>query len=227
MRSETISKLAEALAKAQGEMHNAAKDKDNPFFKSTYADLASVWDACREALSKNGLCVVQPLHIEDSGRMILTTTLLHASGEWISSVLPILTAKNDPQSVGSSITYMRRFALSSLVGIAPAEKPSEADVDEDDDGNAASDRKESPPADRKPTEPQLTRLWAMASRAKVSHAKVHEYVLHEFKKASTAELTIPEYDKVCKKLDFEIHLLSQKPPVAQQSRPVSESASIS
>lgn len=140
MESETIGKIADALAKAQGEMQNAAKDKDNPFFKSTYADLASVWDACRQPLAKNGLAVVQLLNMPEPGRLILTTKLIHSSGEWFGSQVPVVPVKQDPQGVGSAITYMRRFTLSALVGIAPAEKPTEDDVhDDDDDGNAASD----------------------------------------------------------------------------------------
>jgi hypothetical protein len=138
--SQTIGKLAEALSKAQSEITNALKDKDNHFFKSTYADLASVWDACRDPLSKNGLSVTQPLSMDLNGRMILTTLLMHSSGEWISSMVPVVPVKQDPQSVGSAITYMRRFSLSALVGVAPSEKPTEQDIDDDDDGNAASGR---------------------------------------------------------------------------------------
>lgn len=135
--SETLGKLAEALSKAQGEMDNASKDKTNPFFGSSYADLAAVWGACRQPLSKNGLAVVQSPQMKE-GKLILITTLLHTSGEWMSSELPIQPVKQGPQEIGSCITYMRRFALSSLVGIAPAEKATKADVDDDDDGNAAS-----------------------------------------------------------------------------------------
>ncbi len=125
--SETIGKLAEALSKAQGEMSNAAKDKDNPFFKSSYADLASVWDACRGPLSKNGLCVLQAIDSVD-GRLILSTKLVHLSGEYVESTLPVNPVKNDPQGLGSAITYMRRYALSALVGIAPAEDDGEASM---------------------------------------------------------------------------------------------------
>lgn len=121
--------LAGALAKAQGEMQNAARDSENPFFKSTYADLTSVWDACRGPLSKNGLSITQTFENSPEGKLMLRTTLLHVSGGSVSSLLPIVPVKNDPQGVGSAITYMRRFSLSALVGIAPGD---------DDDGNAAN-----------------------------------------------------------------------------------------
>lgn len=135
MKSETIGKLAEALAKAQSEMSNAAKDKNNPFFKSKYADLTSVWDACRDPLTKNGLAVTQIIAIYEQGGVILKSVLLHSSGEWVESMMPVVPVKNDPQSMGSAITYARRFALSALVGVAPGD---------DDDGNEASGRSHEP-----------------------------------------------------------------------------------
>lgn len=126
-KSESIAKLAEALSKAQGTIKNALKDSSNPYFKSKYADLASVWDACRSELSANGLAVVQVPATKD-GQVTVTTLLMHASGEWIEGELALTPVKDDPQGAGSAITYARRYALSGYVGIAP----------EDDDGNAAS-----------------------------------------------------------------------------------------
>ena len=127
--TETTGKLAAALAKAQSEIKGAKKDAENPFFKSTYADLASTWEACREALSKNELAVAQPTDLLD-GQMILRTVLLHSSGESITGILPIMVGeKATAQQVGSAITYCRRYALAAMVGVAP----------EDDDGNSASE----------------------------------------------------------------------------------------
>lgn len=128
--SDSIAALASALAKAQGEIDTAKKDANNPHFKTKYADLASVWDACRDALSKNGIAVVQAPGTDDSGAVTMTTTLAHSSGEWMSSTMACRPAKPDAQSIGSVITYLRRYALSSMVGVAP----------EEDDGNAASGR---------------------------------------------------------------------------------------
>jgi hypothetical protein len=127
--SPSIAALAAALAKAQGEMEAAAKANVNPHFKSKYADLASVWDACRGPLSKHGLAVLQPVSA-DGPRVTVTTMLVHSSGEWIREALTMTAAQNTPQGVGSTITYGRRYGLSSMVGIAP----------DDDDGNAASGR---------------------------------------------------------------------------------------
>ncbi len=126
-KSETIGALAGALSKAQAEIRGAIKDTANPFFKSKYADLSSVWEACREQLTKNGLSVVQTNKAGD-GRVIVETILMHTSGEWISGELDMKPVKDDPQGIGSAITYARRYALAAIVGVAP----------EDDDGNAAS-----------------------------------------------------------------------------------------
>lgn len=126
--SEQINELATALARAQSQVEGAKKDSTNPHFRSSYADLASVWDACREALTKNGLSVAQSTESTGEGAYGVTTMLLHASGQWISGTLYLRPAKDDPQGAGSALTYARRYALAAMVGIAP----------EDDEANAAS-----------------------------------------------------------------------------------------
>jgi hypothetical protein len=125
-QSEQINELIGALAKAQGEICPAIKDSANPFFKSKYADLSSVMNACKEPLSKNGLAVLQTTDYKE-GQLFLLTTLAHSSGQWMRSLLPVVTEKNNAQGIGSAITYMRRYALSAMVGI----------TGEDDDGNAS------------------------------------------------------------------------------------------
>ncbi len=126
-KSESINELATALAKAQSEMKGATKSKSNPFFKSTYADLSCVLDACREALTKNGLSISQMPEVCEDG-ISLTTMMLHSSGQWISSEFRMPVTKKDPQAFGSALTYSRRYALAAIVGIAQ----------EDDDANSAS-----------------------------------------------------------------------------------------
>lgn len=140
--SDSIDQLAVALAAAQGEISPAPKDKINPHFKSHFADLAGVWEACRESLSKHGLSVVQsPAFAE--GRMILTTRLMHKSGQWMEGQLSLKPRGDDPQSVGSAITYARRYALGAVIGVVS---------DEDDDGNAAS--KQPQPQQQQRQQPQ-------------------------------------------------------------------------
>jgi len=137
-KSEGIAGLAAALAHAQGVMKGALKDSANPFFKSRYADLASVVEAIRAAFSANGLSYIQTLEPSDKDEVRVETTLLHASGEWIScGVLSLPVSKIDAQGYGSALTYARRYSLSAAVGVAP----------EDDDGNAASLAKPKPTMD--------------------------------------------------------------------------------
>jgi hypothetical protein len=130
-QSETIAALASALSKAQASVEGAVKGKVNPAFRTKYADLASVWDACREALTENGLSVIQSPGPVAEGRMEMTTMLLHASGEWVRGSLTIPLGKVDAQAYGSATTYARRYALAAFVGVAP----------DDDDGNAATKAK--------------------------------------------------------------------------------------
>ena len=131
-QSDTIGALAAALAKAQGSLNAALKDSKNPHLKNKYADLASIWNAAREPLAANELAVIQTTE-RDEGGQYLVTTLAHSSGEWIRGHLSIGTdgankGVNLNQALGSSISYMRRYALAAIVGV----------IQDDDDGNASS-----------------------------------------------------------------------------------------
>lgn len=129
IQSETIAQLATALAKAQALIKPASKDSTNPHFKSKYADLAAIWEACREPLTSQGLSVTQIPLDADPGRISLMTMLMHESGEYIGGVMSVTPQQNSPQAAGSALTYLRRYALAALVGIV---------ADDDDDGNEAS-----------------------------------------------------------------------------------------
>lgn len=129
-QSQEINELVKALALAQAELQPAIKDSINPFFKSKYADLGSVWDVCRPVLSKNGLCIMQTTEIQDE-KTILSTMLAHTSGQWVKSHLPLNPSKNDSQGMGAAITYLRRYSLSALVGVV---------CDDEDDGETAVGR---------------------------------------------------------------------------------------
>lgn len=139
--SESIKELSTALAKAQAVMAGAKRDATNPHFKSRYADLASVWEACREALTKNGIAVVQMTAQSERDEVVVVTRLCHASGEWMEGVLNVPVTKADAQGFGSALTYARRYSLAAAVGVAP----------EDDDGNAAAAAKPKQAFERKHT----------------------------------------------------------------------------
>ncbi len=141
--SESIKEIAAALVKAQTEIKAAIKDSANPFFKSKYADLASVIEAVRIPLNKAGISFLQPVSEAEHGVKV-ETVLIHTSGEWISESLVMPVSKEDAQGVGSAITYARRYGLQSMCGVPV----------EDDDGNAAA---KSPPA--KSTITPTTGAW--------------------------------------------------------------------
>ena len=144
-QSESIKELAAALSKVQGQLTFAKKDNANPFFKSKYADLASVWESCRTLLSENGLSIIQfpsgyrtdihKVNDKDTAEhlMSLMTIITHESGEWMSQEMTVPVTKADAQGAGSCITYMRRYSLAAVVGV----------YQDDDDGNSASSPKES------------------------------------------------------------------------------------
>lgn len=127
--SEQINELAVALAKAQAVMVTAAKDSTNPHYKSTYADLASVRDACRP-LAEAGIAIVQGCRtVTEAGvtSAEVETRFVHTSGQWMADTLRVPVSKPDAQGCASAMTYARRIGLAGLSGIAPA----------DDDGNSA------------------------------------------------------------------------------------------
>jgi hypothetical protein len=129
-----VKNLIKALVEAQSEMGNAVKDSKNPFFKSTYADLNSIREACIPILNKHKIVVLQPTtHIE--GKNFIRTILMHESGETIEGLTEfVYSNQNDAQAQGSGITYARRYGLQSLINIGA----------EDDDGNKASVQPKTP-----------------------------------------------------------------------------------
>lgn len=134
MHSEQINEIAQALAKAQGQMRAATKDAVNPHLRNNYATLSSIIESARGPLSTNGLAFSQILSQGSSG-LVLETILMHSSGQWLQSEMLVdATAANkgvnQAQALGSALTYYKRYALAALLGISVAE--------EDDDGNAAA-----------------------------------------------------------------------------------------
>lgn len=127
-----LNELFDALSKAQGEMEEAKTDSKNPFFKSNYADLASIIRASRKVLAKHGLSVIQPVRTFQDKRYLFTR-LGHSSGQWIEGGIPLCPPKEDIQSLGSYITYLRRYCYAAMVGVVSS--------GEDDDGEKAMDRK--------------------------------------------------------------------------------------
>ncbi len=153
--------LFAALAKAQAKFEMAEKAGANPHFKSRYATLASVVEAAREPLAEHGLCVMQLPGNAGIGNIAVTTILGHASGQWLESVLYVAPVKFDAQSAGSVITYLRRYALMSVLGIAP----------EDDDGEAAVARPEGRSAPARDDKTEAARNLYRTLQTRIDEAK--------------------------------------------------------
>lgn len=163
--SAEIAALAEAMAKAQAEIKGAVKDASNPFYKSNYASLESVREACVGPLSKHGIAVFQSPNT-DGSRVSIDTLLAHTSGQWIKGTVSAHAKDDSPQSIGSAISYLRRYALQSFAGVAP----------EDDDGEAATERSErvtsQPPPARSAAPKPTAKHDDSHAGPRVTHAKI-------------------------------------------------------
>lgn len=218
-QSEVINELATALSKAQGEMQAAIKDKINPFFKSSYADLGSVWDAARPVLSKYGLCIMQTTEMNpDGSKIIMVTTLAHTSGQWMKSYLPLNPSKNDSQGIGAAITYLRRYSLSAIVGVV---------CDEDDDGETISGRgkqnhtqppiqasslqKEKQEAHERVGKPQIIALTTLMNNLDEESSKsFHDWIKKTFNAESVQDIPKSCFEKCMVSLNAKIKYLKDQ-----------------
>ena len=162
--SESIVKLAVALARAQGEIENAAKKSTNPHFRSKYADLAEIVNTARPVLTRHGISLIQ-IPSYDGQTASVETILLHESGEWLSGISSSPLQKADPQGIGSATTYLRRYAAAAFCFLATQE----------DDANAATGQNRQPKPEPKATKAQvgkITQLMGMDENDALLH--VHD-----------------------------------------------------
>lgn len=182
--------LASALAAAQMKMGKALKSANNPHFKSKYADLASVVDACMPALNECGIAVIQPTTDDDSGRYVETILIHGESGEMLKCRVPLIVSKNDMQGYGSAVTYARRYGLMSMAGIAP----------EDDDGNAAAKAAPTKAEVRTITPDQFVKL---RDKMEESSADETQFLAH-YKASSLQQFPLNSFADAMARLDKKI-----------------------
>lgn len=192
--------LAADFIKAQSEIKSALKESENPGFSrgknvSKYADLSSVWDACREGLHNNGFGILQPTDFDEKDVWI-ETILLHKSGESIKGRYPLRPTQQTPQGYGSAVTYARRYALGAMVGVVP---------DDDDDGNAASAPAPAKPALVANAAPQTQQSNKIAAQgvqeAKDWVLKQSEYLRNNVKTPDDLDLWHDRWGKWLKRLE--------------------------
>lgn len=182
-KSEQINEIAKALAQAQSEMGAAKKDAKNPFFKSSYATLEAISDACLHLLNKNGIAVTQTtMHLSSSIDVSLCTTLMHSSGQWIQSVYPVHPTKNDPQSLGSALSYARRYSLAAIAGVTVS----------DDDGEAATQEYRQSANKSKETQGDSLRTQKTANSTAPSEAQIL-LLKGEIKKSNWSDADVITY----------------------------------
>lgn len=203
--SQDITELTKALVKAQGQIMIARESAKNPYFKSEYSTLKDIWDACREPLTANGLAVVQTLD-GGEGEVVVITTMMHESGQWIRGRIPFKPAKIDSQALGSLVTYLKRYSLSAITGVVSSF--------EDDDGEGSMDRdkketQESPSKNgngseaKKPyviSEAQRKRFYAISQEHKWADGDV-KTLLHQYGYESSKDIEKEAYKELCDKLE--------------------------
>lgn len=188
-RSESITKLSIALAKFNSQISIIQKDAKNPFFKSNYVTLDKLIEDTRDLLQKQGLSVMQIPVSKEGGEIGIQTILLHESGEYIESEpLYMKPVKNDPQTAGSLITYLRRYSYQAILNLSTGE---------DDDGNRATYGNGNPEL----TENQIKRLYAIGNKAGITPHQIIEVAKREYNKVDLKKLTKAEYDAFCERLE--------------------------
>lgn len=183
--SDTIGKISADLAKAQGILKNPGKDAVNPHFRNSYATLDAGLNICREALSKHNIALIQATRV-DGDILILETRLSHASGEWLEAEYPVCRFPAKPQEMGSAMTYAKRYALFSFVGIAG---------EDDDDGNAANTTMVSAPVRVSPQ--QVKELENLLIETGSDPVKFQQY----FKVKALGDLSSADYQRAVASLE--------------------------
>lgn len=203
-KSDSIAKLAAAMVKAQTQVGIAIKNAVNPHLKNRYADLGAVWDAIAPAMKEYGLAAVQMPAPSDDGRLHLETMLLHESGEWMSSIMVMPLAKQDPQGYGAALTYARRYALAALMGV----------TQDDDDGERAVARRAD--ADNEPaSETQLVALLNILRQYNRTWEKLSDVILDKrYQGKDMATLTSGDAAYCIKFVEARLHDSKNKQPAA-------------
>lgn len=192
-KSESIKNLALAMVKFNCEVGKVAKDANNPFFKNKYATLDTIIDEVRPLLAKNGLTLMQ-IPGGDGDNVMLKTFLMHESGEWMESDRLIMKpVKNDPQAIGSCITYARRYSLNSFLSL---------NTGEDDDANKATGLNEKTRSNQaRPqslaSDAQIKKLFAMVKVNKIPDTDIKAKI-SSLGKTSSKELSVSEIQEIYK-----------------------------
>jgi hypothetical protein len=181
-RSESIVKLATAMLAAQTKIEAAVKDSANPFFRSKYADVNSVMEACKGHLNDAGIVVTQMVESYTDGDFLATFFIHAESGEFMGSKMKLQGTADGMQAYGSAVTYARRYMLQSMAFVGA----------EDDDGNAATGKKVDPAPK---FEKKVTRVEPQKVDDKVVVKPDHDSPIIGAVKAVETPAAIPTFSK--------------------------------
>lgn len=205
--SPEIKDLFSALCKAQGAMKPVVFNKVNPYFKNKYADFTSCMESCREPLTSNGLAIMQ--YCETVGtQLMLVTMLVHVSGQWLKGFFPLIPVKMDSQSIGSAMTYAKRYSLSAMLGLVSE--------DDDDDAEAAQGRAQSAAKNQQmkpsvvapkqvvvaPSIPKISPSQAIVLNDiyqkldQVCRSKIYNWLINQYGFKAMEEVSVDIYEKV-------------------------------
>lgn len=200
--SETNQEISKALASAWGAIqtpkHNkkvVVRKRDGGTYEFSYTDLEGIFEAIKEVYRENKIAVLQNAYthtIDGTAFVSVETMLLHESGEWVKSAPLRVPANPHIQEMGGQITYMKRYSLSAMLGIA---------TEEDDDANGVVGNTVEFQNERKLSEAQVKRLFAIATHNGFSAADVKKVLMKDYKKTEVADLTRQEYDELCGRLE--------------------------
>lgn len=187
--SENINEIATALSKFQGQVGTIEKDKEVNIraksgynIKYKYADLATIMTQIRKPLSENGLCVSHGIQTQENQKRLLVTTVFHNSGQWLRSSM-LIEQTNDEKSLGAKITYYRRYALSSLLGIV-----TDDDVDADLQGAIQQEPVQAvQPVKTKPKEVELSLEASEYYHSQKDTPHFKKFICHLLKKSGKSE----------------------------------------
>ena len=209
-RSEQITNLVKALCEAQKTIKIAEKDSTNPHFRSKYASFESVISASRKSLLENGLVVSQIIDATLTNGHLLKTLLMHTSGEWLESTMPILAKDLSPQAFGSALTYAKRYAMAAIVGVGTGE---------DDDANEAQPTIQKPPVTiekkelaNKATIQQIKLVMVLLKQMGVDEEAAKVRWKSITGKASRTEWTFDDAKKVIEAMKSYVESMSEKAP---------------
>lgn len=189
-----MTELGKALVAAQKALPPVDKDGTNPHFHSDFVTLDNLIAKTRPVLNDHGLAINQFPSVSDLGAPVLVTRITHVSGESIEYPMALFLGKQDMQGLGAAITYARRFAWASALGIAS---------DGDDDGNTAVQQAAPPANTGTISDAQRRRLFAIAGEKSVLPARVKEIVNQVTGSESTSAIPTGKYDEIVALIEAE------------------------